>query len=127
MNPVDAHLDDVTVKQLVWKPEPHRHIAGTIVRVALAGGGMVKVWPDQVELNVATGDTNCIGTAWRYLARLGVLATTGDWRRSKSKTANGRKVFAYKLASVALAKRWLKANGLEQPAGMLKQSELAMN
>lgn len=39
MNPVDAHLDDVTVKTLVWKPGTHRDIAGAIVRVHWRAAG----------------------------------------------------------------------------------------
>lgn len=124
MNPIDAHLDSVTVNTLVWKPGVHRDIAGSIVRVALAGRGMVPFWPDEIELHVAAADRNCIGLSWRFLANQGVIAKTGLFRRSQDEDANGRIVFQYRLLSVALARRFLSVNGLEQPALHECQGEL---
>lgn len=113
MNPVDAHLDQVAVAQLTWKPSISRDIAACIVQTAASAAGTL--WPDEVNFTgvpcLTEADKNCIGIAWRCLTKFGVIIPTGSFRRSTAEGANGRKVFEYRLASLALAQRWLKVNG----------------
>lgn len=119
----NTHLDDVTIKQLVWKPGASREIASRIVRQALESDGLL--WPDEVRLDcVDAADKNIVGIAWRYLAKFGVIAGTGRFRRSTHPEANGRKVFQYQVASLALAKRWLVANGYPLSTPVLRQEVL---
>lgn len=122
MNPVDAYLDDKTLRQLTWKPTQCRDIAHAIVRRAVEGAGTL--WPDEVELYVNDDDKNCIGLAWRTLASNGVIVATGSFRRSEHEARRGGKVFEYQLKSLALAKRWLAVNGF--PAPQLREQQLAL-
>lgn len=124
MNPVDAHLDDVATAQLMWKPSATRDFAAQIVTKALKVVGTF--WPDELTLRgVKPADKNCVGTAYRLLAKYGVIAWTVRHRRSKREDSAGRQVFEYRLASEALARRWLKENGYDK-APPRREEQLVM-
>ena len=111
IEPVDAKLNEIALMQLTWKPGPMRNIACAIVRHAV-NPDTAAIWPDEVNLPpVLELDKNCIGSAWRLLTKAGILAPEADFRRSKAKEANGRKVFRYSLASARMAYTFLKRNG----------------
>lgn len=111
MNPVDATLDEVALRQLVWKPGPMRDTAIAICKSALADMSFA-FWPDEVLLpELQAADRNCIGSAFRLLTKAGIIERLGSFRRSKAKGANGRTVFAYQLVSRAKAETFLRRNG----------------
>ena len=111
-DPTDQHLDDVAVKQMMFKPGISRDIACRIVRAALTSGSF---WPDEVNLDdvpsLTAADSGCRGIAWRNLTRAGIITTTGHFRRSTAKGRHGSKVFQYAIASRALAQTFLRRNG----------------
>lgn len=106
---VDQHLDDVTIKQLTWKPGINVNVAVAILK------GFIEdriQWTDEVDLGfVLPTDVNCIGTTWRRLSNLGILKPMEQFRRSTKDASKGRKVFKYRLANEGLAKAFLKRNG----------------
>ena len=110
MNP-DTHLDDVTIRQLTWKPSVARNVAGRIVQAALLEGF---IWPDEVCYDgvpsLTAADANCIGTAWRNLTKQGILQRGSNYRRSTSDRSKGRTIFCYALASAARARTFLRRN-----------------
>lgn len=109
-DPVDDHLNEVALKQLTWKPGAMRNIAIAIAQAFL--GDRIQ-WADEVDLsNVAAKDKNCIGSAWRLLAKAGIIEPIGGFRRSIKEASRGRKVFKYRLASERLAKTFLSRNGV---------------
>lgn len=114
----DTILDEITIKQLTWKPTVARNVAVRIVQTALASDHL---FPDEVIFegvpSLTEADKNCIGTAWRNLVNQGILERGTSFRRSTAPNANGRTVFAYKLASVGLAKTFLERNGVAWDAG----------
>lgn len=114
----DQALDEITIKQLTWKPTVARNVAVRIVQAALADDHL---FPDEVDFenvpSLTEADKNCIGMAWRNLVRQGVLERGTSFRRSTAPNANGRTVFAYRLARVGLAKTFLERNGVAWDAG----------
>ena len=124
LNPVEAHLASVALKQMTWKPGIVRDVSAKIVQKALEHG---MLWPDEVSFgginSLTPADMNCIGTAWKNLARQGIIIPTGRFRRSTTEHARGRKVFEYRTASLSLARRWLAANGYAMPVTIVGQQE----
>jgi hypothetical protein len=112
-NPVDAHLDDVATKVLAWKNPTMRQIMATIlVRVDHVGQ---TIWPDEVDLRFVTADDkNCIGICWRLLVKFGILSGTAQFRRSSSGASKGRKIFAYSVGSVGLARALERRTGIDR-------------
>ena len=111
MSNPDTHLDNVALKQLVWKPSTVRNIAvGKAEKIILPP---FKLWPDQVPLDaVSQEDRQVVGTAWRLLSKADVIKQTGNYRKS---TASGRRsssVFEYQLNSMNRAQTFLKRNGV---------------
>jgi|GEM_PF-2443075 len=102
-------LDSVALKQLVWKPSTMRNVARRIVERALACDG--GFWPDELPHDgLSDSDRHCIGTAWRLLIRFGIIAQTGQYRRSQSPHRNSGAVFQYRLASWHRATLFLQRN-----------------
>lgn len=117
---IDATLGDIALKHLAFKSGSLRTVGCAIVQVALANQ---VVWPDEVDLAaIPPEDHNCIGTAWRTLARVGILARTQQNRRSSARQHHGRTIFKYLLANRKLAQTFLKRNGEAQQAGERQQS-----
>ncbi len=118
---VDAKLDDVAIKQLLWKPSQMRDVACSIV------GSMLYhrvAYADEVSLPaLKKDDVNAVGSSWRNLTRTGIVEKTGRFRRSKKEASNGRTVWEYRLMSERLAYTFLKRNG-GVPCG--RQPELAL-
>jgi hypothetical protein len=121
----DEHLNEVALAQLTWKPSVIRNVACDIVTAAVALHPL-HVWPDKVNLaGVADSDKNCVGSAWRLLAKAKVIEHTTSFRRSEADGARGRTVFAYRLTSLTRAQTFLERNGVKyQPPGQLKQGGL---
>jgi hypothetical protein len=120
----DIELDDVAIKQLMWKPGPMRTAAVSIVRAALENRTF---WPDTLGLEETIGskDKNCIGSAFRILIKTGIIRKTGDWRQSRQDDSRGRTVFEYTLSgSAGLARSFLRANDVEPPK---EQGELTLS
>lgn len=105
----EAHLQEVLVNQLTWKPGAARNAAVRIVKHALECEGVL--WPDEVDLDtVHADDRNCIGTAYKNLAKQGILEHGASFRRSRSEGSRGRTIFSYRLASRARAELFLRRN-----------------
>mgnify|MGYP006288136807 CR=1 FL=1 len=117
----DQTLDAITLKQLTWKPTVARSVAVRIVQHATMCDHL---FPDEVDFenipSLTEADKNCIGTAWRNLVKQGILERGVNFRRSTAPNANGRTVFAYRLASVGLAKTFLERNGVAWDFGQKK-------
>src|ERR1035438_9080742 len=120
---IDAHLDQVTLRQLTWKASSFRNAAIRIVNKALEIG-TVEFYPDDVsmggiktslEATTAQMDANCIGTAYRLLMNNGIIKRTGNYRRSKARGRRGATVFGLMLDSTAKAKTFLLRNGVTNP------------
>ena len=76
MSDTDAHLNEVALKQLCWKPGTVRNFGRLIVeRVSVEP---FSVWPDELDVeSVGVDDRNCVGIAWRLLARAEIIKATG--------------------------------------------------
>ncbi|MGO9585117.1 MAG: hypothetical protein ACLP2Y_02755 [Limisphaerales bacterium] len=110
MNTASEHqLDEVTIKQLVWKPGIVRNLAVDIVAKVLTAE---TVWPDEFShTDLPDTDRHVIGIAWRMLNRAGVIQQTGNYRKSKSANRNGGAVFEYEVKSRTRAHTFLQRNG----------------
>ncbi len=116
----DQHLNEVALKQMTWKPGPLRDVACLIAEKVSVEP--FTIWPDEIVLTaINRDDRNCVGSAWRLLTKAGVIKPTADFRRSTAETSRGRKIFRYELASLSLARTFLKRNGR---APQTKQVEL---
>jgi hypothetical protein len=112
MNPqeIDAHLDDVTIKQLTFKPGVATDVAVAIVKHYVEH---LVAFADEVNLPaLADADVNCVGLAWRRLANVGIICQTGDHRRSQRDRRKGGVVWKYRLLSHKLAVTFLARNGI---------------
>ena len=99
----DAHLDDVVVRQLVWKSASCARIAVRICNRALANPIF---FPDEVEHgDIPEADVNVVGSMFRTLAgkRLAIIERTTTFKRSEAKGRRGSTVFAYSLKCRAKA------------------------
>lgn len=109
MSQVDEKLDDVAVKQMLWKPGKIQSVAVAVTKCGLSRGIF---YTDDVEMpELEDKDKNCIGIAFNSLAKLSIIQGTGLWRRSKRKESNGRKIFQYRLTKAGLARKFLERNG----------------
>jgi hypothetical protein len=119
LNPVDSHLDQVTIKHLTWKPGAMRELAVAVLHHAMLTGSGQEFYPDEVKLDeplawLLSESPNCTGTCYRNLKVAGIIEPTGHFRRSNMERrakSRGRTVFAYTLASRARAETFLQRNG----------------
>ena len=130
ISPVDAHLDQVTVKLLTWKPGLMLSVAIAVTHHAMNRGSGQSFYPDEVAISeeIIQQSPNCIGLCYRNLATAGIINATGHFRRSSMdlrKASRGRKVFEYVLASRARAETFLKRNG-DRAIPANPQKELAL-
>lgn len=94
-------LDKATIQQLTWKQKVCAIIAVRILTKALSS---MAFFPDEVDFSdINADDKNVIGTTFRRLTKMEMIKETGNYRRSKSEDANGRRIFEYEVASTALA------------------------
>lgn len=114
-NETDAHLDEVTIKQLMWKPGVAQSLAVTILAHMVGRDDRI-VFPDEIKTDwIGTESRNIIGTTWRTLAKMGIIKRTSGYRRSVAKNSNGRTIFSYRIESENLARAFLKRNGCPNP------------
>jgi hypothetical protein len=109
MNDTEAHLNDVAIKQLTWKPSTFRNVAREIVERVLVEPHTL--WPDALQHDGLTdSDKHCVGTAYRLLMRAGIIAQTGSYRRSTAEGRAGGSIFQYRLADTHKARLFLERN-----------------
>lgn len=111
---VDEILDDVALKQFVWKNTKLLTACLMIAEKALQRGVF---WPDELTFDflLTDDDRNCIGSAWRICSKkLAIVEKTGSFRRSTGENSNGRTIFQYKLVSRPLAEAFLKRYDAEK-------------
>lgn len=127
MNTIDEQLNEITIKQLTWKPGVCQQVAVTIAR-SFVDSDSNFVWADEVKLpELSSEDKNVVGVAWRNLARNGIvrrLEGQTDHRRSHNKNRKGGVVWRYELARSKLLRTFLKANGHAQNHCLPVQAEL---
>ena len=105
----DHKLDSIATNQFLWKSDSMRRVGIAIVESAM---NSTTLWPDGVNFDwLPADDSGCVGNCYRLLMKTGILARTGQYRRSVSKASNGRTISEYKILSVAKAKTWLARNG----------------
>jgi len=122
---VDKHLMEKSIAQLLFKAGPCRAVAVAIAKAFLDSPGD-SVWSDEVQLpELAADDKNVIGTAWKNLARLGLVQRqegVGDHRRSTREASRGRTVWRYRIMDAASLRTFLARNGGSN--GVQSQPEL---
>ena len=110
---ITAKLDLATLQQMTWKATTTRAIACTIVSHMLSCPDVL--WPDEISFSEVPGyntdDANCVGLAYRNLARQGIIRHGSSFRRSTAENARGRTIFPYMLESRSRAELFLKRNG----------------
>lgn len=118
-----AHLDDVALKQLLWKQPETAAIASRILNRALVG--YAEFYVDEIALeDIRSCDKNAIGTCFRLLANQGMIAQTGRFRKSRAENAHGRTIFGYTLLRSDLARALLqRMSGIAHPN---RQTELPL-
>src|SRR6187551_2288151 len=85
----DAHLDEVTLRQLSWKPNLCRNIAVALCRHFLKDR---IAYTDAINLDfVTTADANCIGLTFRRLREQGIICETGRFKRNDKTKRPGRR------------------------------------
>lgn len=118
---IDATLDAVALKQFVWKSERLKAVACAIVKQLLTDGS--EGWPDEfLYKDLAKEDCNCVGMAFRFLAKNRIITQTGRHKRSQGDKSHGRIIWQYRIDSAALANTFLQRNGAH--ALQLRQQEL---
>ena len=109
----EAHLSDVVINQLTWKPTTCQQIAISIVNFFVHHPHGFH-FTDEADLSFVDSDSkNCIGTAWKRLTTQGIIERGNNFRRSTSEHSAGRTIFDYRLASVARAKTFLQRNNVK--------------
>ena len=111
--PIDEHLDDVAIKQLVWKNRSMALVAVRICNRALANSIF---YPDEIEHDgLPKEDCNCTGSVFRLLAgrKLGVIERTTTFRRSEAEGRRGSTVFGYSIKSRAKAQSLVRHLGAQ--------------
>lgn len=102
-NPANALLDDVAIKQFVWKSETMKLVAHRILDRALSVPDTF--WPDEVQLDdVPKESKNCIGSVFRVLRNMGLIENTGNHRSSIADDAHGRIVWEYRVCHTELCR-----------------------
>ena len=123
MNAGDSHLERVKDLQEAFKPGVGRVVAVRIMERAIEAG---EVWPDQVHFDdIPQADHNCVGSAWRKLKNVGLIAHTASFRRSEAEGAKGRTIFKWVLVDATLARVFLRRNRPE-PVRPPVQEEMAL-
>lgn len=103
----DEVLDNVALSQYFWKPGPLTTAAVAIVTALLHEPFCV--WPDEVNLTQIDADSRCcIGSAYRILARRGIIEPTGAWRRSNADGRHGSKIFQYRIRNIHFAQAFIR-------------------
>jgi len=124
---VDAHLDDVTLNMLAFKPGKVREVAVAIGRAFAEAPGEA-VWADAVALpELDGGSRNVIGAAWRWLTNRGIiqrLEGAADHRRSTAPGRRGGVCWRYRLLSPGLLRAFMRANGAAVAERRYEQPEL---
>jgi hypothetical protein len=118
MSNVDQKLDEIALKQMVWKNQKLLTACLLIAEKALEQGTF---WPDSLVFYflLIDDDRNCIGSAWRLVTKtLGIIEKTGDFRRSMTKGQNGRMIFRYRLINEGMARAFLKRYNLDKQKGL---------
>jgi len=116
---IDQVLDDVALAQFFWKPGPITTAAVEIVKAIMVKPFFV-VWPDEVNLeNIDADSRSCIGSAYRILGRRGIIAATGEWKRSQAEGRHGGKIFQYRIRNVHFAQEFLRRNSPDTRIGQL--------
>lgn len=117
-------LNEVAIKQLIWKPGPMRTAAVQIVNAAMDSG---IVWPDQIDFSgVEEQDKNCIGTAFRLLMKESIIMRTDRFRRSESGASKGRTIFGYRLLDPLKAATFLARHKSESAVKLKQQMEFRL-
>ena len=114
---IDAELGNVLAKHAAWKSVQLSRIAAAIVKAALSSEDG-NVWPDDPQVNaiaetIVGNDKNCIGTAWRWLGRAGVMTRGMARRRSTAGSSKGREIAEWRIANRAIAQSFLSRNNVK--------------
>lgn len=93
---------------------PDEFVPGGAANAGIAGSAVT-----------ALREAHMLADCWETIPRLGIV---GGRRKSKRKTANGRKVQVYRLCSVEGAERWLAQTAAELGEAWMprRQGELAL-
>ncbi len=114
---VDDHLNQVALRQTLFKPGTMREIACRIMESMLSLG---MAYPDEMAIPpLDKKDSNCVGSAVRCLTKAGLIERTGLYRRSGKEASAGRTVFQYRCCNGPLARTFLARNG--QPVNPRQQ------
>jgi hypothetical protein len=111
--------DEALINQMTWKPSQCRNVAIHIIQATMRlFENEEGVFPDEIDFSfLSDDDKNLVGTAYKNLARQGIIIQTGNFRRSHPKDVSGNKsrnrrvIFGYRIANVSLANLFLKRNG----------------
>jgi hypothetical protein len=111
---VDQKLDDIALKQIIWKN--HKLLTSCLL---IAHKALEKevFYPDAIAFDflLTDEDRNVIGSAWRICSKtLGIIEKTGNFRRSKTEGSNGRTIFEYKILDRPIARALLKRYDLKK-------------
>ncbi len=114
INTVDQKLDEIAMKQVIWKN--HKLLTSCLL---IAHKALEKevFYPDVIVFDflLTDEDRNVIGSAWRICSKtLGIIEKTGNFRRSKAEDANGRCIFEYKILGRPIARAFLKRYDIEK-------------
>ena len=110
----DAELAQVFALQEAWKDAPMRTITCTIIREALKKNGS-GIWPDEPAIVAAvqalsSDDKNCVGTAWRWALKIGLLERSNEHRRSTAGSTKGREIAKWHVARRSACESFLRRN-----------------
>ncbi len=104
-----ATQEDAIALMLTFKPAQFRSAMAAIVQKGLDGS---PIWPDEVDFSKVPEDSrNAIGNSFKVLSRAGIIEQVSDWRKSKAEGQKGRRMFAWRIASVTLGETFLRRNG----------------
>lgn len=111
----DAQLAEVFALQAAWKDGPMRRMVCVIIREALKKDG-AGIWPDEPAIadevaRLSPDDKNCVGTAWRWTLKLGLLDRGKERRRSTAGSTRGREIAHWTVAKRGACEAFLRRNG----------------
>lgn len=111
---VDKKLDEITLRQAVWK---NSKLLASCLTIAQKAIETPIFWPDELTFDflLTDKDRNIIGSSWRLCAKtLGIIEKTGLFKRSKGDSTNGRIIFQYRLIDRSIAMAFLKRHDVKK-------------
>jgi hypothetical protein len=113
----DAKVAHAFELQAAFKSPTLRKLSCAIIKASLRNEDY-SIWPDDAALgelieSIRGSDKNCVGTAWRWLGKCGILSRGMERRGSTAGSSRGREIAQWHIDNVSLARTFLLRNDVK--------------